>query len=37
MAALALYLRYFHPYVFPAMAATFLMGFEMMLLLSTPL
>jgi hypothetical protein len=37
MAALALYLCYLHPHAFPDMAATFLMGFEMMLLLNTPL
>jgi hypothetical protein len=32
MAALALYLCYLHPHAFPNMAATFLMGFEIMLL-----
>jgi hypothetical protein len=33
MASLALYLCYLHPHAFPDMAATFLMGFEMILLL----
>jgi hypothetical protein len=32
MASLALYLCYLHPHEFPDMAATFLMGFEMIFL-----